>query len=280
VSANSSRIAWFSSATAVRKAAAENAVPPSVTAAAWASTGVAPPSATLTATPPAASSAAAASPSATDSAATAGFSLFASLVTAAAGRASFFRYHQTSSVSSAARKTSLGSGPRSGTCGSWTSASNGGWRTVVLTRRRGSNSSAISQPSEKIVPGGGTAGFVVMPSITGNTGMTGMTGPSLPWLLSDTSTQISPTGLNGGRFRLNSQHRPRLRTPRRRTCTEQLPLYSLSEFFPIRRRITAWQRHRSGSFVSAQWPKTRDRGSFTSPAAPNAPRSRLSPETR
>jgi hypothetical protein len=49
---------------------------------------------------------------------------------------------------------------------------------------------------------------VVMPSITGNTGMTGMTGPSLPWLLSDTSTQISPTGLNGGRFRLNSQHRP------------------------------------------------------------------------
>jgi hypothetical protein len=52
-----------------------------------------------------------------------------------------------------------------------------------------------------------------MPSITGNIGMTGMTGPSLPWLLSDMSTQISPIGLNGGRFLLNSRHRPPLSLP-------------------------------------------------------------------
>ena len=55
-----------------------------------------------------------------------------------------------------------------------------------------------------MVPGGGTAGLVLMPSIIGNTGMTGMTGPSLPWVLSDMSTQISPTGLNGGTFPVNS----------------------------------------------------------------------------
>ena len=55
-----------------------------------------------------------------------------------------------------------------------------------------------------MVPGGGTAGLVLKPSITGNTGMTGRTGPSLPWMLSDMSTQIRPTGLNGGRFPLNN----------------------------------------------------------------------------
>ena len=138
-----------------------------------------------------------------DSAATTAFSLSVSPVTAAACLASF-GYHQTSSVSSAARKTSMGSGPRSVTCGSWTSASKGGWRTVELTRRRGSNSSAISQPSEKMVPGGGTAGLVLRSSITGNTGMTGRTGPSLPWVLSDMSTQVRPIRLNWGSFPLNS----------------------------------------------------------------------------
>ena len=74
---------------------------------------------------------------------------------------------------------------------------------VVLTRLRGSNSSAISHPSAKTVPGGGTAGLVLKPSITGNTGMTGRTGPSLPWVLSDMGTHIRPIHLNGGRLPLN-----------------------------------------------------------------------------
>jgi hypothetical protein len=56
-----------------------------------------------------------------------------------------------------------------------------------------------------MVPGGGTAGRVLKPSIIVDTEMTGAAGPSLPWgVLSDMSTQISPTRLNGGRFPLNS----------------------------------------------------------------------------
>jgi hypothetical protein len=51
-----------------------------------------------------------------------------------------------------------------------------------------------------MVPGGGTAGLVVKPSITGNTGMTGRTGSSLPWVLSDMGTHIRPIRSDAVRY--------------------------------------------------------------------------------
>ncbi len=101
--------------------------------------------------PPA--SASAASAAARFSAATAAFFLFDWAVTSRSGRCRAGN-HCSSSVSSAARKTSFGSAARSATRGSCTTGLKGGVRTVTLTRRLGSNSSAITQPSAKTVPGG------------------------------------------------------------------------------------------------------------------------------